>query len=163
MTRVTSRSEPLFQSVRVRLRFANTQIIRLSSGSLFANLKNTVRVRLRFDKNSVKSVYKTPVWVRFDFLVYFLIYLNVKRHIFLSLVRWSKLLYINFCLIPQYINDYDNEPKPVGYHWQSLAINTLSVNVHCFYTILHFACHTVNTVYVSLPHSFNVACHSVCI
>ena len=80
--------------------------------------------------------------------VYFLIYLNVKRRIFLSLVRWSKLLYI--CLISQYVNDYDNVPKPVGYHWQSLAINTLSVNVHCFYTIFFLlvtlfllVCHTV--------------------
>ena len=71
MTRVTSRSEPLFQSVWVRLRFASTQIIRFSSGSLFAILKNrpTVRVRLRFDKNSVKPVYKTPVRVRFDSLI----------------------------------------------------------------------------------------------
>ena len=51
----------------MRLRFASTQIIRFSSGSLFAILKNTVRVRLRFDKNSVKPVYKTPVW--FDSLV----------------------------------------------------------------------------------------------
>ena len=76
----------------------------------------------------------------------------------LSLVRWSKLLYI--CFIPQYVNGYDNVPKSVGYHWQSLAINTLSVNVHCFYTILYFACHTV---YVSLPHSFNLACHTVLI
>ena len=68
MTRVTSRSEPLFQSARVRLSFASrpTHIIRFSSGSLFAILKNTVR--LRFDKNSVKPVYKTPVRVRFDFL-----------------------------------------------------------------------------------------------
>ena len=90
--------------------------------------------------------------------VHFLVYLNVKRRIFLSLVRWSKLLYI--CLIPQYVNDYDNVPKSVGYHWQSLAINTQSANVHCFYTILHFACHTV---YASLPHSFNLACHTVCI
>ena len=56
MTRVTSRSEPLFQSVRVRLRFASTHIIRFSSGSLFAILKNTVWVRLRFDKNSVQPV-----------------------------------------------------------------------------------------------------------
>ena len=31
--------------------------------------------------------------------------------------------------ISQCINDCDNVPKPVGYHWQSLAINTLSVNV----------------------------------
>ena len=69
MTRVTSRSEPLFQSVRVRLRFASTEIIRFSSGSLFAILKNTVRARLRFDKNSVKPVYKTAVRVRFDSLV----------------------------------------------------------------------------------------------
>ena len=42
---VTSRREPLFQSVRVRLRFASTQIIRLSSGSLFAILKNAVQVK----------------------------------------------------------------------------------------------------------------------
>ena len=49
--------------------------------------------------------------------VYFLIYLNVKQRIFSSLVRWSKLLYI--CFIPQYVNDYDNVPKSVGYHWQS--------------------------------------------
>ena len=69
MTRVTSRSEPLFQSVRVRLRFASTQIIRFSSGSLFAILKTTVRVRLRFDKNSVKPVYKTPARGRFNFLL----------------------------------------------------------------------------------------------
>ena len=59
--RVISRSEPLFQSVRIRLRFASTQIIRFSPSSLFAILKNTVQVRLRFDKNSVKPVYKTPV------------------------------------------------------------------------------------------------------
>ena len=69
MTRVTSQSKPLFQSVRVRLRFANTHIIRFSSGSLFAILKNTVRVRLRFDKNSVKPVYKTPIRVRCDSLL----------------------------------------------------------------------------------------------
>ena len=68
MTRVISRSRPLFQSTRVQLRFARTQIIRFSSSSLFAKLKNTVRVRLRFDKNSVKPVYKTPVRVRFDSL-----------------------------------------------------------------------------------------------
>ena len=68
MTRVTSRSEPLFQSVRIRLRFASTQIIRFSSGSLFAILKNTVR--LRFYKNSIKPVYKTPVPVRFDSLFF---------------------------------------------------------------------------------------------
>ena len=86
-------------------------------------------------------------------IVYFLIYLIVKRRIFLSLVRWSKLLYI--CFITQYVNDYDNVPKPVGYHWQLLAINTVSVNVHCFHAILHFASHT-DTVYVSLPHSFNL-------
>ena len=59
----------IFQSVRVRLRFSSTQIIRFSSGSLIAILKNTVRVRLRFDKNSLKPVYKTPVRVRFDSLV----------------------------------------------------------------------------------------------
>ena len=58
-----------FQSLRVRLRFSSTQIIRFSFGSLFAILKNTVRFRLRFDKNSLKPVYKTPVWVRFDSLV----------------------------------------------------------------------------------------------
>ena len=69
MTRVTSRRGPLFQSVRVRLRFASTHIIRISSGSLFAILKNTVRVRLRFDKDNVKPVYKTSVRVRFDFLI----------------------------------------------------------------------------------------------
>ena len=57
-----------FQSVRVRLKFSSTQIIRFSSGSLFAILKNTVRLRLRFDKNSVKPVYKTPGGVRFDSL-----------------------------------------------------------------------------------------------
>ena len=61
MTRVTSRSEPLFQSVRVQLWFASTYIIPFSSGSLFAILKNAVRVRFRFDKNSVKPAYKTPV------------------------------------------------------------------------------------------------------
>ena len=59
VTDVTSRSEPLFQSVRVRLRFASTQIIPFSSGSLFAILKNMVQVRLRFDKISVKPIYKT--------------------------------------------------------------------------------------------------------
>ena len=68
LTRVTSRSGPLFQSVRVRLRFASTQIIRFSSGSLFAILKNTVQVRLRYDKISVKPVYKTQVRVRFNSL-----------------------------------------------------------------------------------------------
>ena len=66
MTRVTSWSEPLFQSVRVRLRFASIHIIRFSVGSLFAILKNTVWVRLKFDKNSIKPVYKAPVRVRFD-------------------------------------------------------------------------------------------------
>ena len=71
MTRVTSRSEQLFQSVR--LRFASTDIIRFGSGSLFAILKNTVRVRLRFDKNSVKPVYKTPVRFRFDSLLMILL------------------------------------------------------------------------------------------
>ena len=40
----------------------------VQSGSLFAILKNTVRVRLRFDKNSVKPVYKTSVQVRFESL-----------------------------------------------------------------------------------------------
>ena len=70
MTRVTSRSEPLFQSVRVRLRFSSTHIIRFNSGSLFAILKNTVRVWLRFNKNSVKPVCKTPVRVRFDSLLF---------------------------------------------------------------------------------------------
>ena len=70
MTRVTSRSEPLFQSVRIRLRFASTQIIRFSSGSLFAILKNAVQVRLRFDKISLKPVYNIPVRVRFDHLVF---------------------------------------------------------------------------------------------
>ena len=69
MTPETSSSESLFQSVRVRLRFASTDIIRFSSGLLFAILKNTVRVRLRFDKNSVKPVYKTPVRVLFDSLL----------------------------------------------------------------------------------------------
>ena len=32
-------------------------------------LKNTIRVGLRFDKNRVKSVYKTAVRVRFDSLI----------------------------------------------------------------------------------------------
>ena len=68
MTLVTSRSNPLFQSVR--LRFASTHNIRFSSGSLFAILKNTVWVQLRFDKNSVKPVYKTLVLVCFDSLVF---------------------------------------------------------------------------------------------
>ena len=45
---VTSRSELLFQSVRVRLRFVSTQIIRFSSGSLFEILK------IRFSSGSVK-------------------------------------------------------------------------------------------------------------
>ena len=72
VTRVTSRSELLFQSVRVWLRFASrpTQIIRFSSGSLFAILKNMVQVQLRFNKISLKPVYKTPVQVRFDYLVF---------------------------------------------------------------------------------------------
>ena len=70
--------------------------------------------------------------------------------------------------------------KPVGYHWQSLAINMYRVTqkkrnpiliilntrvpfflghpVHCFYTIVHFA---GDTVYVSLPHSFNLTRHTV--
>ena len=52
-----------------RFGFAKTQIIRFSSGSLFAILTSTVGVRLRFDKNSVKPVYKTSVRVRFDSLV----------------------------------------------------------------------------------------------
>ena len=46
-----------------------TQIIRFSSGSLFVIFKNTVRIRLRFGKNSIKPVYKTPVRVWFDSLV----------------------------------------------------------------------------------------------
>ena len=50
------------------VRVASTHIMRFSSGLLFATLKNTVRVRLRFYKNSVKPVYKTPVRVRFDSL-----------------------------------------------------------------------------------------------
>ena len=69
MRRVTSRSEPLFSigsgSVKI---FSNTQVFRFSSGSLFAILKIQVRFRLRFDKNSLKPVYKTPVRVRFDSL-----------------------------------------------------------------------------------------------
>ena len=68
--RVTSRSEPLFQSVLVRLRFASTPIVRLSSCSLFAILKNTVHVRSRFDKISVKPFYKTSVRLRYDSLVF---------------------------------------------------------------------------------------------
>ena len=48
--------------------FGSAQLIRFSSGLLFAILKNTVRARLRFDKNSVKQVYKTPVRVWFDSL-----------------------------------------------------------------------------------------------
>ena len=68
MTRVTSRSEPFLQSVRVTLRFSSTHVIRFSSGLLLAILKNTVRVQLRFDNNSVKPVYKTPVRVGFDSL-----------------------------------------------------------------------------------------------
>ena len=70
VTGATSRNEPLFQLVRVRLRFASTQNIRFSSSWLFAILKNTVQVRLRFDQISVKPVYKTPVRVRFDSLVF---------------------------------------------------------------------------------------------
>ena len=69
MTRVTSRSDQLFQSVRFRLRFASTHIILFSSGSLLVILKISICVRLRLDKNSVKPVYKTSVWVRFDFLL----------------------------------------------------------------------------------------------
>ena len=68
VTSVTSWSEPLFQSVR--LRFASTQIIQFSSGSLFAILKNAIQVQLWFDKISVEPVYKTPVRVRFDSLVF---------------------------------------------------------------------------------------------
>ena len=49
----------------IEIALASTHIIRFSSGSLFAILKNTVRVRLRLDKNSVKTVYKTPVLIRF--------------------------------------------------------------------------------------------------
>ena len=82
MTRVTSRSEPLLQSVRVWLRFASTHIIPFSSGSLFAILKNAVRVRLRFDKNSVKPVCKTPVRVRFDSLHSPSVKKNVMREYF---------------------------------------------------------------------------------
>ena len=63
VTRVTSRSEPLFQLVRVRLS-ASTQIIRFSSSLRFAILK----IRFRFDK--IKPVCKTPVRVRFDSLVF---------------------------------------------------------------------------------------------
>ena len=69
MTRVTLRSEPLFSvglgSVKV-LKYSNYSV---SSGSLFAILKNTVWFRLRFDKNSLKPVHKIPVRVRFDSLV----------------------------------------------------------------------------------------------
>ena len=45
-----------------------TQIIRFSSGSFFVIFKNTVRARLRFGKNCIKPIYKTPVRVRFDSL-----------------------------------------------------------------------------------------------
>ena len=90
MTRVTSRSEPLFQLVRVRLRFASAHIIRFSSGSLFAILKNTVRVRLRFDKNSEKPVYKTPVRVRFDSLL--AISYTVKKRFFVVKMLKSKAI-----------------------------------------------------------------------
>ena len=69
MIRVTSRSEPLFQPARVWLRFMITQIIWFSSDSLSVIFKNTVRVRLRFCKNSIKPIYKTPVRVRFDSLL----------------------------------------------------------------------------------------------
>ena len=68
VTRVTARSEPHFQSVR--LRFASALIIRFSSGSLFAILKNAFQVRRRFDKIRVKPVHKTPVRLRFDSLVF---------------------------------------------------------------------------------------------
>ena len=54
----------------VKVRKYDIEIIRFSSGSLFAILKNTVQIRLRFDKIRVKPVYKTPVWVRFDSLVF---------------------------------------------------------------------------------------------
>ena len=71
-------------------------------------------------------------------------HLNVKRRIFLSLVRWSKLLYI--CFILQYVNDYDNVPKPVGYHWQSPAINMYTAFIQFFIllvTLFMLVCHTV--------------------
>ena len=65
MTQVTSRSEPLFHLVRVRLRFAS-RLLTLFGLVPARSLQYTVRVRLRFDKISVKPVYKTPV--RFDSL-----------------------------------------------------------------------------------------------
>ena len=53
-------------SVKV-LKYSNYSV---QSGSLFAILKNAVQVRLRFDKFSVKLVYKTLVQIRFDSLVF---------------------------------------------------------------------------------------------
>ena len=60
---LTKRAAFSIGSVKVR-KWA-TQIVRFSSGSLFAILKNMFR--LRFDKINVKPVYKTPV--RFDSVI----------------------------------------------------------------------------------------------
>ena len=65
----TERAAFLIGSGSVKVRKPSAHINRFSSGSLFAILKNSAQVRLRFDKmtkNTVKPVYKTPVRVRFD-------------------------------------------------------------------------------------------------
>ena len=72
MIRVTSPSEPLFSIglglVKVHDCSNKSFQFRFSSGLFFVILKNTVRVWLRFGKNCVKPIYKTPVRVRFDSL-----------------------------------------------------------------------------------------------
>ena len=42
--------------------------------------------------------------------------------------------------------------------WATIGNHLLSICTLLLYTILHFACHTV---YVSLPHSFDLACHTL--
>ena len=79
MTRVISRNEPLFQSIRLRFASRSTLVIRFSSGSLIAILKNTVRVRSKFNKNRIKPVYKTPV--RFESLVAWQCYEFLSRKV----------------------------------------------------------------------------------
>ena len=68
MTRVASQSEPLFPigsgSDKV-LKYLNYSV---QFQFALCDFEKYGSVSVRFDKNSVKPVYKTPVRVRFDFL-----------------------------------------------------------------------------------------------
>ena len=79
------------------------------------------------------------------------------------IVRWSKLLYI-FCFIPQYVNDCDDVPKPVGYHWQSLPNNMYTAFIQFFIslvTLFMLVCHTVLIKLVTL-FVFSLPLHLSC-